>query len=79
MLIVACELQTSTFLYNVHQKFYGIIMCRPNIVINITSNQNFGQTDEKVQLLRPLRELIMWLVTYNLLTNKVSGAIKSIL
>ena len=55
----------------------GIIMGRPNILINNTSNQNFGQTDKKILLLRPLLELIMWFVTNNLLTKKVSGAIKS--
>ena len=77
LLILTCELQTSTFLYNLHQKSYGIIMGRPNILINNTSNQNFGQTDKKILLLRPLHELIMWLVTNNLLTKKVSGAIKS--
>ena len=76
ILIVTCEIQTNTFWCNLLQKFYGI-MCGPIIVINITSNQNFGETDKKVLLLRPLHKFIMLLVTNNLFT--VSGAIKSIL
>lgn len=63
MLIVTRELQSWTFLYNFRQKFDRIIMCGPNVIINITNNQMFGYMGKKIVLFSRLYELLMWLVT----------------